>query len=73
MKLKVEETNIVIASIYAPNIDSPAFFVDMETKLMQLDCLNTIVGGDLNLAMNMNQDKRGLLYNNERTVKGKSN
>lgn len=46
-------------NIYASNDDNPAFFENVLTHLLSFDCENIVFGGDFNLAMDIQKDKKG--------------
>ena len=52
-EIKIDDTKFLLANIYAPNLDSPHFFVklfDMLTKFEARE--NCIICGDFNLVLN---------------------
>ena len=48
-----------MASIYAPNEDSPDFFIEIRNKIEGLTNDNRILGGDINLVLDVLMDKKG--------------
>jgi len=59
--LDIEINNIryTVANIYAPNEDSPQFFINV---FKMLDCFNNeniVLGGDMNLVFDITMDKKG--------------
>jgi len=48
-----------ICNLYAPNDDVPEFFNTVFNMLLELDNENMIIGGDYNLVLNINMDKKG--------------
>ena len=50
---------ITLANIYAPNEDDPNFFTSVFNRLLDFKCEEIIVGGDLNLVVDVNKDKKG--------------
>ena len=59
--LDAEINNIrtLIVNIYAPNEDHVIFFEEVTDKIRDLKCDNIIWGGDNNLVLDINIDKRG--------------
>ena len=55
-------------NLYAPNSDSPEFFLDIFDTLAELHCPHMILAGDFNLALDLNKDKRDATYNNDRAA-----
>ena len=56
------ETNgrlFTLATIYAPNDDDPAFFESFFSHLQDFHCDDIILGGDFNLVLNLQKDKKG--------------
>lgn len=41
-----------LVNLYAPNKDDPFFFQNVENQLLEFDCDNIVLGGDLNLIKN---------------------
>ena len=56
---KVENKIITLVNVYAPNQDEPKFFTKIVDLLMNFSCEETIFGGDFNLVLNIEKDKRG--------------
>ena len=54
--LKANEKFLTLANIYAPNEDKPSFFYD---HLLNFKCEDIIIGGDFNLVLNIEKDKKG--------------
>lgn len=50
-----------MANIYAPNEDNPAFFLDLFDHLSDFKGDDIILGGDYNLVLDLDKDKRGCL------------
>ena len=57
--LKIGEKIITLASIYAPNEDDPGFFRDFFGHLSDFQSEELIIGGDFNLVLNLDKDKKG--------------
>ena len=57
--IKTEEKYITLATIYAPNDDEPAFFQNFFEHLLDFRCDDLIIGGDFNLVLDLNKDKKG--------------
>ena len=60
------ETNgrlFTLATIYAPNDDDPAFFESFFSHLRDFRSDDIVLGGDFNLVLNLEKDKRGGLAN----------
>ena len=58
-QIKTEEKYITLATIYAPNDDEPAFFQNFFEHLLDFRCDDLIIGGDFNLVLDLNKDKKG--------------
>ena len=50
---------ITLANIYAPNDDNPNFFTTFFEHLTDFNCEDIIVGGDFNLVLDVEKDKKG--------------
>ena len=59
--IKTNETNLILANIYVPNEDNPAFFFDLFDYLADFKGEDIILGGDYNLVLDLDKDKRGSL------------
>lgn len=51
--------SLTLANIYAPNDDNPAFFLDFFDHLTDFKCEDIIIGGDYNLVLDLEKDKKG--------------
>ena len=59
---------IILINVYAPNDDCPEFIYMMECKMLELNCMNIILARDLNLALKMQIDKKGIISNNDKAA-----
>ena len=50
---------ITLATLYAPNDDEPCFFQDFFDHLRDFQCEDLIIGGDFNLVLDIEKDKKG--------------
>ena len=57
--LKANEKLLTLANIYAPNEDKPSFFQNFYDHLLNFKCEDIIIGGDFNLVLNIENDKKG--------------
>ena len=57
--IKADEKFLTLANIYAPNEDNPSFFNLFFDHLHDFKCEEIIVGGDFNLVLNVEADKKG--------------
>lgn len=57
--IKTEGKYITLATIYAPNDDEPDFFSEIFEHLLDFRCDGVIIGGDFNLVLDLNTDKKG--------------
>ena len=48
-----------MANIYAPNEDDPNFFADVSYHLLDFKCDEIVIGGDFNLVLDVEKDKKG--------------
>ena len=48
-----------LATIYAPNDDDPAFYESFFNHLRDFHCDDMVLGGDFNLVLNLEKDKKG--------------
>ena len=68
VKIKESQTDIQLCNIYAPNEDSADSFENVFGIIEEMNCENIIMGGDFNLALDMEKDKRNIEYKNEQAV-----
>ena len=54
--LSLSEFNVQIINIYAPNKDSPGFFMSLKEKIEHCDSDHCIICGDFNLVIDPNKD-----------------
>ena len=52
-------TSFTLCNLYAPNEDRPEFFRGISNYLQDFQCDEIIIGGDFNLVMDIEKDKRG--------------
>lgn len=50
---------LTLANIYAPNEDDPSFFTSIFDHLFDFQCEDIILGGDFNLVLSVEKDKKG--------------
>lgn len=65
LSFTLNEDEITLVNIYAPNIDSPCFFVQLFEKLTDFP-ENKILMGDFNLTLNSAIDRKNSHHNNEK-------
>ena len=56
--IKTEGKYITLATLYAPNNDEPIFFQDFFDHLLDFRCEDLIIGGDFNLVLDLDKDKK---------------
>ena len=56
---KLESKILTLVNIYAPNEDKPTFFQNILNQLLCFDCSMIILGGDFNLVLDVQKDKKG--------------
>ncbi|KAL9967518.1 hypothetical protein ACROYT_G025762 [Oculina patagonica] len=70
--LKTNGKSITLANIYAPNDDDPAFFKNLFDHLQDFEGEEIIIGGDFNLVLDVEKDKKGGLpkthHNAQKTI-----
>ena len=70
VKMQLEEDiNTCICNIYAPNTDTPLFFLNLIDTIDKLSCENVIIVGDYNLVWNMEIDSYNRNTNNDKSLK----
>ena len=57
--LKTNGKSITLTNIYAPNEDDPAFFKNLLDHLQDFEGDEIIIGGDFNLVLDVEKDKKG--------------
>ena len=57
--IKTNEKLITLATIYAPNEDDSGFFERFHDHLRDFQCDDIIIGGDFNLVLDIDIDKKG--------------
>ena len=63
--IEVNEHIFTLATIYAPNKDSPDFFKELNRNLVKLDAADVVLIGDFNLVLHPEIDRtENKLYNN---------
>ena len=56
--IQIEQKCITLATLYAPNVDDPTFFEMFFDHLLDFECDEIIGGGDFNLVLNIDMDKK---------------
>ena len=64
--LKTNEKFLTLANIYAPNEVKPSFFQNFYDHLSSFKCESIIIGGDFNLVLSLEKDKKGGLAKTHR-------
>ena len=67
-QLEINDATYTIVNFYAPNEDDPGFFIQLFGNLSNFNLERLILAEDLNLVLNMENDKRFINYNNERAA-----
>lgn len=57
--IKTEQKSVTLATLYAPNVDDLRFFELFFDHLYDFECNEIIIGGDFNLVLNIDMDKKG--------------
>ena len=50
---------LTLVNIYAPNNDNPTFFQNLLDRILSFECEEVIMGGDFNLVMDVQKNKKG--------------
>ena len=58
LEVQLKGTSITLCSVYAPNTDSPDFFTDLLKHIDKMDYPDVIIGGDFNLVLDENLDRK---------------
>ena len=54
-----DNKSVTVAALYAPNDDDPSFFLNFFDHLNDFKCDEVIIGGDFNLVLDLDTDKKG--------------
>ena len=65
---KCKGLEICLFNIYAPNEDDCSFYVQIMEILDNTECTDIMIGGDFNLVMNPEIDRKGSLFNHHRAA-----
>ena len=57
--IEIDGFRTTLCNIYGPNDDNPEFYVNVIHQIESLPNDNRIIGGDFNLVLNLNIDKKG--------------
>ena len=66
--IKIDEYKLTLCNLYAPNKDTPSFFLNIQTELAER-CENKMIIGDFNLVMNVHKDRVGTMHNKDKSLK----
>lgn len=59
LKAHIQGTEYLFVNVYAPNCDDSNFFEDLFSSIADFETTNNIIGGDLNLVLDLERDKSG--------------
>ena len=62
-EITLHGTTLTVCNIYAPNVDSPAFFQQVIEVVEQTDVCDRVIIGDFNLVLDVEVDRRGSAHN----------
>ena len=62
--MSIEDKEITLCNLYAPNQDCPEFFERIFANLQKVAKDHVIIGGDFNLVLNTDLDRHNSKYNN---------
>ena len=57
--MKIDNKILTLVNIYAPNNDNPTFFQNLLDQILSFESKEVIMGGDFNLVMDVQKDKKG--------------
>ena len=57
--MNIDSKILTLVNIYAPNNDNPTFFQNLLDRILSFECEEVIMGGDFNLVMDFQKDKKG--------------
>ena len=69
MDVNIDQQDLALINIYAPNEDSPDFLVNVIDVMAKLQTGNKVIGGDFNLVIDKRMDQINRKYNNDKTQK----
>ena len=56
--MTTNERQLTLVNLYAPNDDDPNFFTSVFEYLVDFQCDEVIIGGDYNLVLDVEKDKK---------------
>ena len=65
----LNKIKLLLVNIYAPNNDDPEYHQEVFREVDRFTPDHTIIAGDFNLAMDVNIDRQGSLFNNDNAAK----
>ena len=68
VNIKVNQTEITLCNLYAPNHDTPQFFKSVFKTLDKVVTENIVIGGDFNLTLDPFKDRHNSKTNNNRAA-----
>ena len=66
---KVNNQEILLVNVYAPNEDKPSFFIELFEAISKHTTANRIIGGDFNLVLDVQADSKYRATNNTKACK----
>ena len=57
--MKIDNNILTLVNIYAPNNDNATFSQNLLDQILSFECEEIILGGDFNLVMDVQKDKKG--------------
>ena len=67
--IESEGKYITLATLYAPNEDDPIFFQKFFNHLHDFQCDELMIGGDFNLVLDIDKDKKGGRYRTQLKIR----
>ena len=64
----IDEKQLNLVNVYAPNEDRPSFFSDLFEVMSECESVDRVVAGDFNLVLDINADSHNRKVNNDKSV-----
>ena len=68
IEVAIKDLELSIMSLYAPNEDDPQYFLNLIQIVDKSDYVDRIIGGDYNLLLNVEKDRRGCFSNHNKSM-----
>lgn len=68
IQCEFQDEEFLLTNIYAPNVDSPSFYLKVISAMENIECHKKMLAGDFNLTLEPGEDRKNTFTNNNRSL-----